>query len=834
MKGNHKCTENHAIPNVAYTSTGPEKISSSDKLDLNITSITAGAVRGSFGNIIHPNNSSKRTRTPTQLSPLSKQTAALVGSDCDNIYLTPQPKIRPRFTDFSTHADVVVGTVINRIPTNINNSKRTRTPTQVSPLSKGNDIFVTESTRIKSTHRPRGRLRLTDLSTLTDKQTFNKTTAKGKSIRQKHESRFISQTPVTFDLESPSTKQVRLSSHQSSLLTSDRRQELKCKMAMRQFSCSDYIDHGDPTFECSSCGALLWYERVCEEQPIYVPTHTHCVVVEVSNGESSSFRNNELDYQLTTDIRDLLDEINPLVQDFRMAGERIRSSDDEKISLRLIVTRQRDGRQYNLPTASEVAALIVGDFNSTEQKRDIILHCQDEDFKRISELHPSYLALHYPLFFPYDEDNYHSDIFHEGVTDYDEKNKGTRVTMKQYFAYRIQERKNEFSMMLNGRRLFQQFIVDAYTMIESKRLTFNRKNDKDLRSETYSKLATLVYNSESGVKLRGKKVILNSNFTGSPRYMMQNYLDAMNLCKFYGYPELFITFTCNPNWPEITRFMKKRGLKSEDRPDVRSRVFKIKLDCLMKELNDGNIFGRVKGVVYTIEFQKRGLPHCHILLWLETKDNITTTGKIDEYISAKIPNKDEDPELYQLVTDHMMHGPCGADNPSCPCTIEYKCTKKFPRQFNETTVIDDSGYALYKKRNDGSIIKKSRTDLHNGYVVPYNPRLLRRYQAHINVEWCNQVGSIKYLFKYINKGPDRVSATIDGEEVDEIKDFLNCIYLSACEAAWRIYGFEIHYRTPSVEWFPFHLKDEQQVIFDATKSIDYAVDKSSVNETKFE
>ncbi|GKE13369.1 putative DNA helicase, partial [Tanacetum coccineum] len=112
--------------------------------------------------------------------------------------------------------------------------------------------------------------------------------------------------------------------------------------------------------------------------------------------------------------------------------------------------------------------------------------------------------------------------------------------------------------------------------------------------------------------------------------------------------------------------------------------------------------------------------------------------------------------------------------------------------------------------------------------------LLRRYQAHINVEYYNQVGSIKYLFKYINKGPDRVSATIDGEEVDEIKDYLNCRYLSACEATWRIYGFDIHYRTPSVERLPFHLKDEQQVIFDATESIDYAVDKSSVNETKFE
>ena len=317
-----------------------------------------------------------------------------------------------------------------------------------------------------------------------------------------------------------------------------------------------------------------------------------------SNDSDTSSQKNELDFQLTKDIRDMLDKINPLVQDFRMAGERIRSSDDEKVCLKLIGTRKRDGRQYNLPTASEVAALIVGDFDETKNKRDIILHQQDGDLKRISELHPSYLALQYPLFFPYAEDGYRTNIFHEGVTDYDETNKGTRVTMREWFAYRVQERRNEFSMMLNGRRLFQQFLVDGYTMVESERMSFNKKNQKELRSETYSNLTKMAENEESGVKLRGKKVVLPSSFTGSPRYMMQNYLDAMTICKFYGYPDLFITFTCNPNWPEISRFMAERGLKSEDRPDVITRVFKIKLDSLMTDLKDRRTFGRVKGGNY--------------------------------------------------------------------------------------------------------------------------------------------------------------------------------------------------------------------------------------------
>ncbi|GKD74924.1 putative PIF1 DNA helicase/replication protein A1-like protein [Tanacetum coccineum] len=59
-------------------------------------------------------------------------------------------------------------------------------------------------------------------------------------------------------------------------------------------------------------------------------------------------------------------------------------------------------------------------------------------------------------------------------------------------------------------------------------------------------------------------------------------------------------------------------------------------------------------------------------------------------------------------------------------------------------------------------------------------------------------------------------------------------YWDACEAAWRIYDFDIHYQTPSVERLPFHLENEQSAIFDATESIDYTLDKSSINETKFE
>ncbi|XP_071741227.1 uncharacterized protein [Rutidosis leptorrhynchoides] len=146
---------------------------------------------------------------------------------------------------------------------------------------------------------------------------------------------------------------------------------------------------------------------------------------------------------------------------------------------------------------------------------------------------------------------------------------------------------------------------------------------------------------------------------------------------------------------------------------------------------------------------------------------------IDKYICAEIPDINEDPELYQLVSDLMIHGPCGEEkNPKCQCTdIDKKCTKRFPKPFADVTSVDKDGYPVYRRRDDGRTVKKQGHDLDNRNVVPYNPKLLKKYQAHLNVEWCNQVGAIRYLFKYINKGNDRVTAGVFDEDTDEIKEY---------------------------------------------------------------
>ncbi|KAI9102338.1 hypothetical protein K1719_023540 [Acacia pycnantha] len=99
-------------------------------------------------------------------------------------------------------------------------------------------------------------------------------------------------------------------------------------------------------------------------------------------------------------------------------------------------------------------------------------------------------------------------------------------------------------------------------------------------------------------------------------------------------------------WPEITRHCDQDGLKPYNKPEVLSRIFHVKLLKLMRTLKDENIFGSIKAEVYTIEFQKRRLPHAHIILWLSEADKLRTPFHVDELISVEIPDKELDPELY--------------------------------------------------------------------------------------------------------------------------------------------------------------------------------------------
>jgi len=292
-------------------------------------------------------------------------------------------------------------------------------------------------------------------------------------------------------------------------------------------------------------------------------------------------------------LKNMLDQCNPHVKAFRSARDRFDVEGSTGYRMRLIESRQSDGRTHNLPTANEVAALIPGDFVLNMETRDIVLESTSGKLQRISELHPAYLPLQYPLLFPYGEDGFRLNIpigFEDSTA-----RKRKNVTMREYFAFRILERRWEAPTITRSGRLFHQFLVDAYTMIESSRLRYLWLNQKKLRSSSYAAIQKAATRAGAKMAEQGSRIFIPATFTGGKRYMKQHYYDAMALCKYHGFPDIFITFTCNPKWPEVTRYLKKYNLTTEDRPEILCRVFKMKLDNLIGELTkkNGSLFGPV-------------------------------------------------------------------------------------------------------------------------------------------------------------------------------------------------------------------------------------------------
>ena len=151
-----------------------------------------------------------------------------------------------------------------------------------------------------------------------------------------------------------------------------------------------------------------------------------------------------------------------------------------------------------------------------------------------------------------------------------------------------------------------------------------------------------------------------------------------------------------------------------------------------------------------------GLPHCHLLLWLEKKIH---SSDIDSIISAELPDPNEDPELFEIVTSNMIHGPCEGVNNNSPCMSDRHCSKRYPKTFVEETQTNDDGYPLYRRRspNQGGHVttlplkinnRKQDFPIDNRWIVPYNPFLSRAFKCHINVEFSSSVRSVKYICKY--------------------------------------------------------------------------------------
>ena len=144
-----------------------------------------------------------------------------------------------------------------------------------------------------------------------------------------------------------------------------------------------------------------------------------------------------------------------------------------------------------------------------------------------------------------------------------------------------------------------------------------------------------------------------------------------------------------------------------------------------------HVLGKVAAKVHVIEFQKCGLPHCHLLIHLHPDDKLCNADDIDRIISAEIPDPFINPKLYNIVKSCMIHGPCGYLRPKSICMENNTCCKGYPKDYCANTVELVDGYPKYRCRDSGRSVKVINVDVDNRWVVPYNPWLLLKYEPII-------------------------------------------------------------------------------------------------------
>lgn len=392
-------------------------------------------------------------------------------------------------------------------------------------------------------------------------------------------------------------------------------------------------------------------------------------------------------------------------------------------SLCLDFLRARDRHRYNLPRAEhELAAIIPGDVDTCINSRDIIVRARGGPLYRMTECHLAYVALHFLLLALTGQLGWNPDMRYRRIRNtLALSNQRTRLTLCDFLQFRLHIRNPslESDHYFRSKALLQEYIVEMWLATEHSQLRWIRDHQASLRADLYTGVIDALHEGLHPSAI-GRKVILPSSFTSGPRFMQKNLQHALTLLRVIGPSDLFITFTANPHWKEITDNLLS-GQSACDRPDIVARVFHLKFISLLHDIMKNHIFGKAIAYVYTVEYQKRGLPHIHLIVFLDRSCRLTTPQRIDSLISSELPDPVHEPVLFELVKTHMIHGPC---RPGQCLNDDGFCSRGFPKPFQPETEITGESYVKSRRRDNGRRIHLQDRSIDNQHVVAHSPYLL--------------------------------------------------------------------------------------------------------------
>lgn len=254
--------------------------------------------------------------------------------------------------------------------------------------------------------------------------------------------------------------------------------------------------------------------------------------------------------------------------------------------------------------------------------------------------------------------------------------RGTNVLLFEAYGYVVSIHSSSLSNGHPG-----EYLVDAWSAVEESRLTYIRHHQHSSGQDVDE--VDPEYVGEGDEEPR-EDVRLPSTFIHSPAWSAANIADCLALRKSLGPVTLFITFTTNPKWPEITSQLRS-GQNASDRPDVVIRVYQQYLSLLMKDISQ--LFGPVKYYIRITEFQKRGLPHGHIAVAL--KNVPRTPEEITTFLSSELPRQPG--PMRNAIKKHMTHNHNpGATYHRCGWPSK-QCQYDFPKNLNAEASFNERG-----------------------------------------------------------------------------------------------------------------------------------------------
>lgn len=190
------------------------------------------------------------------------------------------------------------------------------------------------------------------------------------------------------------------------------------------------------------------------ESPKFCQLYIYDTENEVQNRMNAINGSDQLDPEIIQSLLEMLDEHNKCTRGFRMARDRLKLEEPDEFNLQLLHSRSASGRTNHVIESNDVAALIVGDADDCSPFRDIVVQTKQMYLQRVFETCSQFMALQYPLLFPYGEEGFHTEIpLHskprmvntQVSSDEcpDESKARTTVSMREYYAYKLMIRPNE-------------------------------------------------------------------------------------------------------------------------------------------------------------------------------------------------------------------------------------------------------------------------------------------------------------------------------------------------------------------------------------------------------